>query len=74
MNNKDHSYERLHLVGLSTHWNMMHGTYNVKQLLLQNELFFIKIYYTFRPKRLLSGKLLQKYTASSDDNLFRRNM
>ena len=23
----------LHLVGLSTYWNMMHGTYNVKTIL-----------------------------------------
>ena len=31
MNNKDHSYEVLHLVGLFTHWNIIHGTYNVKK-------------------------------------------
>ena len=31
MDNKDHLWEVLHLVGLSTHWNMMYGTYNVKK-------------------------------------------
>ena len=35
MDNKDHSYEVLYLVGLSTHCNTMHGTYNVKH---RNEL------------------------------------
>ena len=30
MDNKVHSYEVLHLVGLSTHRNTMHGTHNVK--------------------------------------------
>ena len=30
MDNKDNSKEVLHLVGLSAHCNMMHGTYNVK--------------------------------------------
>ena len=31
MENKDNSYDVLHLVGLSTHCNMIHGTYNVKK-------------------------------------------
>ena len=30
MDNKDYSWEVLHLFDLSTHWNMMHGTYSVK--------------------------------------------
>ena len=32
--NKDYSQEFVHLVGLYTHCNMMHGIYNVKQLRL----------------------------------------
>ena len=30
MKNKDHLQESVHLVGLSTHCNMMHGAYNVR--------------------------------------------
>ena len=30
MKNKDYSQESVQLVGLYTHCNMMHGTYNVK--------------------------------------------
>ena len=42
MDNKDHSWELLHLVGLSTHWNIMHGTYNVK--FLSNSLILIWVW------------------------------
>ena len=43
MNNKDHLKEVLYLAGLSTHRNMMHGTYNVKlcQFALHQKAFAI---------------------------------
>ena len=34
MKNKDYSQEFVHLVDLYTHCNMMHGTYNVKLMLV----------------------------------------